>query len=400
MNRSFAPTALMIGNFVTGLAIMSPAGMLSDLAAGLSVSVRQAGLLITFGAVVLCIGSPLMTWLTSRVDRRSLLAATMFGVALTHALAPLVPNYAAMLVLRLVMLAIAAVFTPLAAGTAALLVPEDRRAGTIVYVFLGWSLAFAFGMPLVTFSAAHVGWRETLFAIGVLALSASLLTLVCLPRGLTGSAVVLSTWLGLARNRLIVLLLLITMLQIAGQFCVFTFLGPLLARLVQATPEWIGAAFGLFGVCGFLGNVLALRVVSAVGPFWTSVFYLATLIAGAALWSIGATGAVLPVMLLGNAVWGFGFAAMNSIQQTRLVGAAPEFAGASVALNTSVLYIGQAIGSGIGGFLFERGALLGNGYAGIGFLVLAAMVLTLTRQSSMVRHVPGPGASLTPRQRA
>jgi len=379
MKQSFAPTALMLGNFVTGLAIMSPAGMLGDLAAGLDVSVRQAGLLITFGAVVLCIGSPLMTWLTSRVDRRSLLAATMLGIAIAHAAALLVPNCAAMLALRLAMLAVAAVFTPLAAGTAALLAPEERRAGTIVYVFLGWSLAFAFGMPLVTFAAAHVGWRETLLAIGALALAASLLILACLPRGLTGSAVVLRTWIGLGRNRLIVLLLLITMLQIAGQFCVFTFLGPLLARLAEATPEWIGTAFGLFGICGFIGNVLALRVVSAIGPFWTSAFYLAMLLLGAVVWSVGATGAVLPVMLLGNATWGFGFAAMNSIQQTRLVGAAPEFASASVALNTSVLYVGQAIGSGLGGWLFERGELLGNGYAGIGFLVLAAMVLALTR---------------------
>ena len=379
MNRIVAPTALMLGNFVTGLAIMSPAGMLGDLAAGLSVSVRQAGLLITFGAVVLCIGSPLMTWLTSRADRRLLLAATMFGIALTHMAALLVPDYAGMLVLRLIMLAIAAAFTPLAAGTAALLASEARRAGTIVYVFLGWSLAFAFGLPLVTFLAAHVGWRETLLAIGVLALLTAVLILACLPRGLTGSAVRLRTWIGLGRNRLVVLLLLITTFQIAGQFCVFTFLGPLLLKLAQAGPEWIGTAFGLFGVCGFVGNVLALRVVGALGPFWTSVFYLAILLLGSVVWSVGAVGAVLPVLLLASALWGFGFAAMNSMQQTRLVAAAPEFASASVALNTSVIYIGQAIGSGLGGWLFERGHLVGNGYAGIAFLVLAFGTLALTR---------------------
>src|SRR5882762_4398529 len=86
-NRSWAPTALMFGNFVTGLAVMSPAGMLADLAKSLGVSVYEAGLLITFGAVVLCIGSPLMTWLTSTIDRRRLLAGSMFGVAVSHAAA-------------------------------------------------------------------------------------------------------------------------------------------------------------------------------------------------------------------------------------------------------------------------------------------------------------------------
>jgi MFS transporter, DHA1 family, inner membrane transport protein len=381
MTNRFAPTALMLGNFVTGLAIMSPTGMLSDLATGLGVSVRQAGLLITFGAAVLCVGSPLMTWLTSRTDRRWLLAMTMLGIGVTHLAVVLVSDYATMMGLRLVMLAIAAAYTPMAASTAALLVPEERRAGTIVYVFLGWSLAFAFGMPMVTFAAAHVGWRETLVGIGVLALLIAPLILACLPRGLIGSPVLLSTWAVLARNRLVVLLLLITTLQVSGQFCVFTFLGPLLSKLTQASPEWIGVSFGLFGVCGFVGNVLALRIVSAIGAFWTSMIYLSVLVLGSAIWCIGSSAGMLAILLLSSAVWGSAFAAMNSMQQTRLVGAAPEFSGASVSLNTSVLYVGQAIGSGVGGWLYERGDLIGNGYASLAFIVLALVVLALTRPS-------------------
>jgi len=49
---------LRLGNFVTGCCILAPAGRLSELAEGLDVSLRAAGLLITFGAVVLSIGSP------------------------------------------------------------------------------------------------------------------------------------------------------------------------------------------------------------------------------------------------------------------------------------------------------------------------------------------------------
>ena len=50
----------MLGNIVTGTSIFAPAGMLNELAAELGVTVRVAGLLVTFGAVVLCIGSPVM----------------------------------------------------------------------------------------------------------------------------------------------------------------------------------------------------------------------------------------------------------------------------------------------------------------------------------------------------
>src|SRR5258708_30926413 len=78
--RRFAPTALMLGNFVTGCSVIGPAGMLSGLSAGLDVSIRDAGLLITFGAGVLCLGSPLMAWLASPSPRRPLLAPALAGV--------------------------------------------------------------------------------------------------------------------------------------------------------------------------------------------------------------------------------------------------------------------------------------------------------------------------------
>jgi MFS transporter, DHA1 family, inner membrane transport protein len=61
--RRFAPTALMLGNFVTACCVLAPVGMLGELSSGLDVTISTAGLLITFGAVVLCIGSPATAWL-------------------------------------------------------------------------------------------------------------------------------------------------------------------------------------------------------------------------------------------------------------------------------------------------------------------------------------------------
>src|SRR5476651_103648 len=103
VHRRFAPTALMLGNIVTGCSVLAPAGMLGELSAGLDVSIRGAGLLITFGAVVLCIGSPLTAWLTSRIERRTLLAATLAVLALANGVSAFVPDYTTLLVIRLVM---------------------------------------------------------------------------------------------------------------------------------------------------------------------------------------------------------------------------------------------------------------------------------------------------------
>jgi predicted MFS family arabinose efflux permease len=55
--------------------------------------------------------------------------------------------------------------------------------------------------------------------------------------------------------------------------------------------------------------------------------------------------------------WGLGMFACNSAQQARLIQLAPALASGSAALNTSAIYLGQAIGSAAGGWLISHGAM-------------------------------------------
>ena len=90
----------MLGNIVTGTSIFAPAGMLNELAADLGVTVRAAGLLVTFGALVLCVGSPLTAWLTSRIERRMLLSGTLAVFAITNIASAFAPDFATLMVIR------------------------------------------------------------------------------------------------------------------------------------------------------------------------------------------------------------------------------------------------------------------------------------------------------------
>lgn len=359
----------MLGNFVTGCSVLAPAGMLGELSAGLGVSVPQAGLLITFGAVILCIGSPLTAWLTSRIERRTLLAATLAVLALGNLASALAPDYAVLLALRLGLLAVGSLYTPQSAGTAGMIVPPDRRGGTISYVFLGWSLAVAAGLPLIAFVASHFGWRVAYAGIGALGLLSLLLLMWRLPGGLAGVPVDLKTWVNVGKSRTILTLLLITTLHTSGQFAVFTFMAPLLQRLTGAGPGQIGLIFAIYGVFGFAGNMLASRIVDRWGAYRTAALFLSLLLTGVTVWALGAGH--YAVMAAAIAIWGLGFASTNSMQQVRLIGADPSLAGATVSLNTSTLYIGQAVGSAIGGVLFAQDQLHAMGYVSVLFVALA-----------------------------
>jgi predicted MFS family arabinose efflux permease len=88
------------------------------------------------------------------------------------------------------------------------------------------------------------------------------------------------------------------------------------------------------------------------------------MMSGALVFALG-TG-ILVAMAAGVFVLGLGITAGNTMQQARLVTAAPLLASATVALNTSFLYVGQAMGSGAAGLLFQH-----EFYRAIGFLSVA-----------------------------
>lgn len=377
MRRHLPRIALMLGNFVTGVCILTPAGMLPVLAEGLNASIRDTGLLVTYGAMVVCIASPLVAWLTTRIDRRLLLTVTLAVIAAGQMASAFAPDYTSVLVLRLAMLAVAAIYTPQAASTAALIVPASERASVIAFVFLGWSLAVAGGLPLVSFVAAHFGWRAVYGVAAAIALIPCTVLALTLPRGLRGAPLSLKSFGVIARHHKIMTLLLITVLHTAGQFSVFFYLAPLLRDLAGAGLQTIGLLFAIYGVAGFAGNMLATRIVLTLGTWATSGLFLVSMAIGLVLWSLGA--GVMPAVVAAMVFWGLGFASTNSMQQARLVEAAPDLASATIGMNTSLLYVGQAIGSAIGGYLFSINYLHTVGLVGVGFVVLAIAVWLTTR---------------------
>lgn len=373
----FALFALLLGNFATGLAVLAPAGMITVLARDLSVSIREAGFLVTAGAIMLCIGSPVMAWVTTRVDRRTLLSTVLFIVAICHGLSALAPNFWTLLAVRVAMLAAAAVYTPQAANAVALLVPPERRASAIPFIFLGWSLAVAAGLPALNLGTQYFGWRSMHAACAGITFIAAALNYFALRPGLLGEPLSLQSWLEVARNKLMLLLLAITMLQTSGQFALLTYMDPLTRLRTGAGAELIALLFSLFGICGFIGNVIAARLAGKIGPLKTSIFFICSLLVGIGFWALNS--AILATIFASVAFWGLGFAAFNSMQQARLVAAGPHLSSATVALNTSALYVGQAVGSALGGLLYARGLHAEIGYLSTAFVLAALLLILPTR---------------------
>ncbi|HEX5690915.1 MAG TPA: MFS transporter, partial [Roseiflexaceae bacterium] len=158
--------SLMLGNFVIGAGVLMPAGLLNDLSLAFSQDPATTGTLMGYGAAVLCIEAPLLAFLTNKVDRRWLLSCALAVYAIGHFASAFAPNFNTLLIARLLMIGGAAAYTPQAASAISLLVPPERRATAVAFIFLGWPIASAVGVPLASLLGAYVGWSSAYLIMG------------------------------------------------------------------------------------------------------------------------------------------------------------------------------------------------------------------------------------------
>jgi DHA1 family inner membrane transport protein len=375
--------ALFAGNFIIGTGILLPAGMLNDLSAGLGVSPATAGILMVAGGIVIGFGAPLFATLTSGLDRRLLLVASLVYYAMGHALSAVAPDFWSLLVIRALMVISAGIFTPQAAATVGLMVPPEKRAGSVAFIFIGWSIASVAGVPAGSLIGAFLGWRLAFALMAVLGLIAALLVWRTLPKGLHVGKLSLAAWRDVFFDPVLVIILLVTLASACGQFTVFSYVALLFKDVVGASPGLLAGLLAGFGLSGVIGNSLAARFVARVGIDRMILFaFLAMLIGMIAFTFL--IGTVIGVAA-SIAIWGLGTFSSNSLQQSRLIAHAPALASASVALNTSTIYLGQAIGAAVGAKLVAQNALLWLTPAGMVFAA-AAIVLTLTASALTKRR--------------
>ncbi len=366
--------ALLIGNLVIGTGILLPAGMLGYIAKDFEIPVASAGWLMTVSGLVVGLGAPLYAAVAGSIDRRALLIGSMLLFAVGHVASVFAPDFATLLVVRALMTVAAGVFTPQAAATVGLLVPPDRRASGIAFVFLGWSLASVAGIPLGSLVAGAFGWRAAFLMLVPVALLVAAWVWVTVPKGLPNAPASFAAWSRMLSNPKLLVLLVVTVASMCGQFLVLTFIQPLLRDEFQASAGIVAAVLVINGAFGLLGNIGASVVVARVGLDRTVHVLLACVLVG--MLTIALSGGSLWIFALGLAAWGLGSFSSNSLQQARLVVIDPPMAGVSVALNTSAVYLGQAVGAQVGGQLFGMGQIWPFGATAALFL-LAAVILSL-----------------------
>jgi predicted MFS family arabinose efflux permease len=365
---------LLFGNFVIGSGVMVVPGTLNEISGDLRVSIATAGQLISAAALLMCIGAPLLAAVVAGWDRRRLLALSMVWFALAHFACAAAPDFATLLLLRVLAVVSPAIFTPQAAACVGLLVPAQQRGRAITFVFLGWSVASVLGMPMGAFVGGVAGWRVAFALIGIMSIAGAFWVWRSLPDGVKPPALSRAAWSETFRSPALMLCVVVTVLYAAGQFVLFSYFAPYFKQQIGITPGELSLLFMWFGVFGFIGNMLMSRHIDRTGAPRAVMIAIAAMALSLLAWPLGTSLVLAAVVMV---PWALGCFSSNSAQQARLVAIAPPLAPASIALNSSAMYAGQAVGAAAGGWLIAQGSMGSLHWAGFAGLVLAMAMSAL-----------------------
>lgn len=365
---------LALSAFAIGTTEFVIMGLLPEVATDLSVSIPNAGWLITGYALGVAVGAPFMALLTARLPRRQALIVLMGIFILGNLLCALAWGYSSLMLARVVASLCHGAFFGIGAVTAANLVAPDKRASAVAMMFTGLTLANVLGVPLGTALGQEMGWRSTFWAVAVIGVFALLGLIKFLPKGSVEEPVSIRSEFAALRHIKLWIALFTTVMFSASMFALFTYIAPLLRDVTGVSPRWVTLTLFLIGIGLTIGNVVGGKLgdqhlkATLSGAFltlgltallfsWTSYSFIPAEV-NLFLWAVAAFSLV-PAL------------------QINVVNYGKDAPNLTSTLNIGAFNVGNALGAWVGGLVLTLGYGLTMVPIAAGLLALVGFGLTI-----------------------
>ncbi|UKS25909.1 MFS transporter [Paenibacillus sp. HWE-109] len=375
---TLALLALAISAFAIGTTEFISVGLLPLIADDLQISVTTAGLTVTLYALGVTIGAPILTSLTSRISRKTLLLIIMLVFIAGNSLAAASHGVVVLLIARIISSLAHGVFMSIGSTIAADLVPENRRASAIAIMFSGLTVATVTGVPLGTLIGQQFGWRVAFMLIVAIGIVALISNLILVPSsGLNkGIRTPFRDQVKLITNGRLLLAFSITAIGYGGTFVVFTYLSPLLHDITGFKEKTVAIILLVYGIAIAIGNIIGGKAANRK-PIH-ALFYMFALQA-IVLFVLTFTApfkiaGLITILLMGL----LAFMNVPGLQVYVVMLAeryAPKAKDVASAFNIAAFNAGIAIGAYLGGIVTDTLGLIHTAWVG-GAMVLLAVILS------------------------
>lgn len=353
-----------------------PVSLLTPVAQSLGISEGMAGQGITISGAFAVVTSLFILTVAGNLNRKYVLLGMTVLMALSSLIIGLAPNYTLYMLGRaLIGIAIGG-FWSLSAATAIRLVPEQHVARALAIFNGGNALATVVAAPLGSYLGSLIGWRGAFFSLVPVAIVAFIWQCFSLPsmqekRTKAQSSNVLY----LLKRPLVVIGIAGCGLFFMGQFTLFTYVRPFLENITQVDISTLSLILLAIGIAGFLGT-LVIGGLLKVGFYQTLILIpiFMAVIAGA-LMLFGHNTAAVAILL---ALWGLFATAAPVGWWAWIAKNLPDDAEAGGGLMVAVVQMCIALGSVVGGLVFDHSGYRATFIISALLLIVSALVTFFT----------------------
>lgn len=354
------PPAYWSGVFAMTLCVFAliasefmPVSLLTPIAADLKITEGMAGQGIAISGAFAVMTSLTISRLAGSINRKTLLLILTAIMAVSGAIVALAQSYTIYTIGRALIGMVIGGFWSMSAAMAMRLVPSAQVPRALAIFNSGNALAMVIAAPLGSYLGSIIGWRGTFFSLVPVALLAFIWQWISLPSMQVTSEPTEKrpSIVGLLRNPVVMIGMLAVSLFFMGQFSLYTYVRPFLETITQVNISTLSLILLGIGVMGFIGT-------SVINTFLKRGFYI-TLITIPIMMAVIAisliffgTWPIVVAVLLG--IWGFLGTAAPVGWWSWLARTLPNDAEAGGGLMVAVVQLAIALGSTLGGVLFDH----------------------------------------------
>lgn len=364
--------ALGLGSFAIGTTEFAPMGLLPNIAQDLSISIPDAGLLVTAYALGVMIGAPIITLLLSKFSKRTSLLGLIGIFILGNIVSSMSADFISLVIGRVITSLCQGAFFGFGAVVATRVVPKNRQGSAIATMFMGLSIANIIGVPAMAYIGQQMEWRIAFWGITAIGIFTLFFLAKTLPHDEKKQAFDVRQEVKSVLNMSMLVSMIFTVLFAGAFFTLYTYIAPFLEDKINASGSYITLALVVVGLGLTLGNYLGGRL-SDWSLNGSIIIGFSLLMSSLLLMPFIAVNQI--TALLGLFVWAVAAFIIVPPLQIRAMNAASGAPSLAASLNIAGFNLGNALGASVGSGILNAG--LGYSFVSYAGGLMAGVALLL-----------------------
>jgi len=393
--------ALTLGGLGIGITEFVMMGLLPDIAKDLSITIPQAGHLISAYALGVVIGAPLLVAMAGKYPPRNILIFLMVIFTVFNGLSAFAPGYTSLFISRLLAGLPHGAFFGVGSVVASRLAVKGKEAQAISVMFAGLTLANVAGVPLGTYIGHHYSWRYSfaiIVLVGLITIFALKYWMPNLPANKNSNIKNELKFFKSSESWLIVLMIAI---GTGGLFAWISYIAPLMTEVSGFSANSITYILILAGLGMMLGNFIGGKLADTFSPAKASLYLLLTMTVSLVIVHYVSYNPILSLIM--TFVTGAVAFALASPIQMLMINTAKGSEMLGAAVSQASFNIGNALGAFFGGLPLAAGydytspQWVGALMALIGaFIAWIIITKNKSKKIALQNSLPDQGNSNTP----